>query len=61
MTENLKHTYVLKHRYGMKAKLSDWSDYKIHMLKIRFKCESTIMDQYGESNWIPLCLFAWTF
>jgi hypothetical protein len=23
MTENLKHTYVLKHRYGMKAKLSD--------------------------------------
>jgi hypothetical protein len=50
-----------KHRYGMKVKLNDWSDYEMHMLKIRCKCECITMDQYGESNWVPLCFFAWTF
>jgi hypothetical protein len=54
------HMY-LKHRYGMKAKLSVWSDYEMHMLKKKCKCECIIMDQYGESNWVPLCFLTWTF
>jgi hypothetical protein len=45
----------------MKIKLDDWNDYKMHMLKIRCKCEYTTIDQYGESNWVPFCFFAWTF
>jgi hypothetical protein len=34
---------------------------QMHILKIRCKCECTSMDQYGKSNWIPLCFLAWTF
>jgi len=45
----------------MKIKLDDWNDYKMHMLKIRCKYEYTTIDQYGESNWVPFCFFAWTF
>jgi len=61
MMENFKHAYVSE-TYIWNEGWTKWLKWlRMHMLKIKCKCECISMDQFGKNNWVPLCLLAWTF
>jgi hypothetical protein len=55
------HMYVFE-TYIWNEGWSKWLMWlRMHMLKIKCKCECIAMDQYGISDRMPLCFLAWTF